>query len=151
MLSGDGRLRVSAQRVCRCEGGNGAAVMLSAVGMLAVSAGNDPLCAAFGGRVLRGLRGVLRPVGGAVGVVSAAAGSLRDAPPGTAMPGAAAVSAADPDGLFLRMRDGMVEAKIETKGDPAAGTAGFLHMLTNWAEILAILRFHTVCAMCQAH
>lgn len=71
--------------------------------------------------------------------------------PEPAMPGAAAVSAADSEGLFLRMRDGMVEAKIETKGDPAAGTAGFLHMLTNWAEILAILRFHTVCAKCQAH
>ena len=139
MLSGDGRLRAFAQRVRRCEGGNGAAVMLSAVGMLAVSAGDDPLCAAFGCGMFRGLRGVLRPVGGAVGVVSAAAGSLRDAPPGTAMPGAAAVSAADSEGLFLRMRDGMVEAKIETKGDPAAGTAGFLHMLTNWEEILAIL------------
>lgn len=113
MLSGDGRLRAFAQRVRRCEGGNGAAVMLSAVGMLAVSAGANPLCAAFGCGMFRGLRGVLRPVGGAVGVVSAAAGSLRDAPPGTAMPGAAAVSAADPDGLFLRMRDGMVEAKMK--------------------------------------
>lgn len=113
MLSGDGRLRAFAQRVRRCEGGNGAAVMLSAVGMLAVSAGNDPLCAAFGGRVLRGLRDVLRPVGGTVGVVSVAAGGLRDAPPGAAMPGTAAVSAADSEGLFLRMRDGMVAAKMK--------------------------------------
>lgn len=113
MLSGDGRLRAFAQRVRRCEGGNGAAAELSAVGMLAVSAGNDPLCEAFGGRVLRGLRDVLRPVGGTVGVVSVAAGGLRDAPPGAAMPGTAAVSAADSEGLFLRMRDGMAETKMK--------------------------------------
>lgn len=53
MLSGDGRLRAPVQRVRRSEGGCGAAAMLPALGMLAVSAVVYPLCTASGYGMLR--------------------------------------------------------------------------------------------------